>query len=181
VVSLDYLGKGPELCANAVATGANGTSVAVTGSLIDSVNLINPTLNATRTFLIGAVSTPTPTPTPTQNIQPTSAMKKIGMIYFDLGSFALTIQAKLQILKIAQMRGSMNIHTVLIYGNTDVQGGVDNTVLSRNRAMSVRKMILPMLTVKNAELGWFAATKTLVKGNTPTAYAKNRRVEIWVK
>ena len=55
-ISLNYLGKGPELCANAVVTGTNGDEVAVTGLLNDAISA-SPSVNAVRAFVIGDSTT----------------------------------------------------------------------------------------------------------------------------
>jgi outer membrane protein OmpA-like peptidoglycan-associated protein len=132
-------------------------------------------------------STPTPTPTlaptpkPTVNMQPNITMKKIAAIGFDLNSYFLSTAARLQITKLAEQLNASSAQTVLIYGNTDAQGGVDNVWLSKQRAKAVRVYMSPMLKEKKIRLGWFAATRPAVKGNSKAAYAANRRVEIWVK
>ena len=136
-----------------------------------------------------SVATPTPNPTPTLaptpkptvNVQPTNTMIKIAAIGFDLNSYFLSTAARSQITKLAEQLNASSAQTVLIYGNTDAQGGVDNVWLSKQRAKAVRVYMSPMLKEKKIRLGWFAATRPAVKGNSKAAYAANRRVEIWVK
>ena len=55
-ISLNYLGKGPELCANAVITGTNGDAVSVTGILNDAISA-SPSVDAVRAFVIGDSTT----------------------------------------------------------------------------------------------------------------------------
>jgi hypothetical protein len=52
-ISLNYLGKGPELCASAKFTGSSGAASA-TGILNDDVSA-TPSVSATRSFIIGAL------------------------------------------------------------------------------------------------------------------------------
>ena len=127
------------------------------------------------------VVTPKPTPTPTQNVQPTLEMKKIANFHFATNSYAVTESVKEAIYAIASRIIGSAYKIVLIYGNTDARGGVDNNLLSKNRAIAVRTIMKPLLPGKTIQLGWFAATKPLVQGKTAAAYAQNRRVEIWVK
>ena len=114
-------------------------------------------------------------------MQPIITMKKIAAIGFDLNSYFLSTAARLQITKLVEQLNASSAQTVLIYGNTDAQGGVDNVWLSKQRAKAVRVYMSPMLKEKKIRLGWFAATRPAIKGNSKAAYAANRRVEIWVK
>jgi len=126
--------------------------------------------------------TPTPVPTaiPTQNTQPTAAMKKISTVYFALNSYLLDAASKAALRNVALKIMKSPQKLVLIYGNTDAQGGANNTVLSHQRAIAAFTFMRPLLVGKTIKLGWFAATRPAVAGNTQAAYAKNRRVEIWV-
>ena len=128
------------------------------------------------------VVTPTPVPTaiPTQNTQPTAAMKKISTVYFALNSYLLDATSKAALRNVALKIMKSPQKLVLIYGNTDAQGGANNTVLSHQRAIAAFAFMRPLLVGKTIKLGWFAATRPAVAGNTQAAYAKNRRVEIWV-
>lgn len=133
-------------------------------------------------------STPIVTPAPTvssppsvANTQPTHEMSKLGTVHFALGSTALSNTAKSSLSLLAARLNSMTNHTVLLYGNSDSQTGVNNSLLSKDRAIAVRDYILPLLKGKVINIGWFAATKPAVVGTSKSAYAANRRVEIWVK
>jgi outer membrane protein OmpA-like peptidoglycan-associated protein len=55
IIALEYLGKGPELCANAILTSSRAVSGAnsyLTSTLVDPLSA-TPTMISTRTFLIG--------------------------------------------------------------------------------------------------------------------------------
>jgi outer membrane protein OmpA-like peptidoglycan-associated protein len=127
--------------------------------------------------------TPKPSPEPTKviNTQPIAEMKKISNLYFALGSYLVGKSNKEQLAKIASEIMKSSVKTVLIYGHTDSQGGVDNILLSKNRAKVIVAQIRPLLKGKSIRIGWYAATKPAVRAKTPAAYGKNRRVEIWVK
>jgi len=141
-----------------------------------------PTPVVTPTPTLTPVVTPTPVPTaiPTQNTQPTAAMAKISTVYFALNSYLLDSASKAALRKVAALIMKSTHKLVLVYGNTDAQLGANNIWLSHQRAIAAFTYIRPLLAGKNIKLGWFAATKPAVVGNSQAAYAKNRRVEIWV-
>lgn len=144
---------------------------------------IVPVPVATPTVEPTPAPTPTPAPstTPQANVQPVSSMRKVAAIGFALNSYVLSAEVKKEITKIAAELNSNSSRMVLIYGNTDSQQGVDNVKLSKQRALAVRAYLSPLLKEKRITIGWFAATRPVVKGNTQAAHAKNRRVEIWIK
>ena len=150
-----------------------------------SINFVNSCLVAAPAPTSSATPKPTPTPTPAPapivNVQPESTMKMVATFYFPLNSYLVNAANRTAIVGEAERIMSTSVKTVLIYGNTDSQGGVDNVWLSKQRATAVRKELRPLLSGKKIQLGWFADTRPAVKGKSQAAYAKNRRVEIWVK
>ena len=118
---------------------------------------------------------------PSSNTQPSSAMKKIAILKFGLGASALTQQQKSELTKLVVMISKSSFRTVLLYGHTDSQPGVDNELLSKKRAKSVQAFMKPLLPDRKLKMGWFASSKPAVEGNSPAAYSQNRRVEVWVK
>ena len=142
---------------------------------LEEVKVVAPTPTPT------PVPTPSPTPTKVVNTQPTAEMKKISMLYFALGSYLVSKPNKVQVAKIAAEIMNSPVKTVLIYGHTDSQGGVDNIALSKNRAKAIVAQIKPLLKGKSIRIGWYAATKPVATGKSKAAYAQNRRVEIWIK
>jgi outer membrane protein OmpA-like peptidoglycan-associated protein len=125
--------------------------------------------------------TPTPQPTKVANTKPTAEMKRISNLYFAVGSYLVGKANKEKVTKVAATIMKSSAKIVLIYGHTDSQGGVNNAILSKNRAKAIVAQMRPLLKGKSIRIGWYAATKPAVRGKTPTAFAKNRRVEIWVK
>jgi len=148
-----------------------------------SINFVNACLVAVPAPASSGTPKPTPTPTPApiENVQPESTMKLVATFYFPLNSYLVNAANRTAIVVEAERIMSSSVKTVLIYGNTDSQGGVDNVWLSKQRATAVRKELRPLLSGKKIQLGWFADTRPAVKGKSQAAYAKNRRVEIWVK
>ena len=143
------------------------------------------TTNGSFTIAVVAAQSSSPTqsnsvPSP-PNVQPESTMKLVATFYFPLNSYLVNAANRRAIVGAAERIMSSSAKTVLIYGNTDSQGGVDNVWLSKQRAAAVRKVLRPRLSGKKIQLGWFADTRPAVKGKSKAAYAKNRRVEIWVK
>jgi outer membrane protein OmpA-like peptidoglycan-associated protein len=108
-------------------------------------------------------------------------MRKISTLYFALGSYLVGKSNKEQVALITSQIMNSSAKTVLIYGHTDSQGGVDNTILSKNRAKAIAAEIRPLLKGKSIRIGWYAATKPVATGKSKAAYAQNRRVEIWIK
>jgi uncharacterized repeat protein (TIGR02543 family) len=127
-------------------------------------------------------TTPTPTPSPTAtNVQPTVAMEKIGTLYMATGSYFLNDAAKISLRALALKINSSDANQVLVYGHTDARGGVNNTLLSRNRAKAVSSFLKPLLRNKKLVIGWYASKKPLTTGTSKSDLAKNRRVEIYTK
>jgi outer membrane protein OmpA-like peptidoglycan-associated protein len=143
-----------------------------------TIQLYNGSIPLLAVQRVMALSTPPePSPSPT----PTSSMKKIATLKFSLGASAMTAAQRREIASIVKLIRKSTVTTVLLYGHSDIQPGVDNAKLSKKRAKSVRAAISPLLEGYVLKMGWFAATKPAVKGNSQSAYAENRRVEVWVK
>ena len=131
---------------------------------------------------------PTPTPAPTkqaevsikENVQPV-AMKKVGTIYFASGTFFLNDESKKTIEALATSISLNSPAMVLSYGFTDSKGGIDNTLLSQNRAKAVAKLLRSLLPGQKIAIGWYGSSKPAVTGTSKAALAKNRRVEIYTK
>ena len=76
---------------------------------------------------------------------------------------------------------SSGAKSILVYGHTDIRGGVNNTVLSQNRAKAVANYLRPLLKSKKISIGWYASSKPAMAGTSAAALALNRRVEIYTK
>lgn len=124
---------------------------------------------------------PTPSPTQTTNPQPTSQMEKVGTVYMASGSYFLNDATKLTLRALALKINASGAKSILVYGHTDNRGGVNNTVLSQNRAKTVANYLRPLLTVKKISIGWYASKKPVAGGTSAAALALNRRVEIYTK
>ena len=146
---------------------------------------VKPTPTPSPTPTVKPTPTPTPTPkpsaTPTPTPQPEATIKKFGTAYFDINSSTLNTVAKAKVRALAAQIASSSAKQVFIYGFADLQPGVDNLLLSQNRALAVSNFIRPMLKGKQIVVDWFASKRPAVKGKTEAAYSKNRRTEIWVK
>jgi uncharacterized repeat protein (TIGR02543 family) len=127
--------------------------------------------------------TPTPTSTPvvTTNPQPTAQMVKVGTINMASGSYSLNDATKITLKAIALKISASDAKSILVYGHTDSRGGVNNTVLSQNRAKAVANYLRPLFKGKKITVGWYASRKPVAGGNTAADLAKNRRVEIYSK
>jgi outer membrane protein OmpA-like peptidoglycan-associated protein len=138
-----------------------------------------PTPSPTPTPLV----TPKPiaSPTPTINPQPTVRMVKVGTVYMATGSYFLNDEAKKVLNTVAQQINTGTAKSVLVYGHADNRGGVNNTILSQNRAKAVAAHLRPLLISKKISIGWFSANKPANKGASASDLALNRRVEIYTK
>ena len=115
------------------------------------------------------------------NVQPTSAMRKVGTIYFANGTYFINDASRSSIIAIASKINQADAKTVLSYGHTDSTGGVNNILLSKNRSKAVAALLRDALTGKKVVTGWYAATKPVSTGTSKADLAKNRRVEIYIK
>ena len=108
-------------------------------------------------------------------------MEKIGTLYMATGSYFLNDAAKISLKALALKINASDAKQVLVYGHTDARGGVNNTLLSRNRANAVAAFLKPLLRNKKLVIGWYASKKPLTTGTSKSDLAKNRRVEIYTK
>jgi uncharacterized repeat protein (TIGR02543 family) len=131
------------------------------------------------------VVTPAPKPTPTQepvrNPQPKPEMAMVGTVYMANGSYFLNDATKRTLTALAKQINANGAKSILVYGHTDNRGGVNNTVLSQNRAKAVARYLRPLLNTKKISIGWFASRKPVTTGNSQAELALNRRVEIYTK
>ena len=115
------------------------------------------------------------------NVQPTSVMRKVGTIYFANGTYFINNTSRRTIAAIAKKISLGSAKLILSYGHTDSNGGVNNTLLSKNRARAVATLLKSSVSGKKIVTGWYAATKPISTGTSKADLAKNRRVEIYVK
>ncbi len=97
------------------------------------------------------------------------------------GSYFLNDATKRSLSSVAKKINASGARSILVYGHTNNRGGVNNTVLSRNRARAVAAYLRPLLTSKKISIGWFASRKPIANGNSEADLALNRRVEIYTK
>jgi outer membrane protein OmpA-like peptidoglycan-associated protein len=115
------------------------------------------------------------------NTQPTSVMRKVGTIYFANGTYFINEVSRKSLLAIAKKISSGSAKMILSYGHTDSTKGVDNTLLSKNRARAVASVLREILSGKKIVTGWYASTQPVSTGTSKADLAKNRRVEIYIK
>jgi outer membrane protein OmpA-like peptidoglycan-associated protein len=108
-------------------------------------------------------------------------MEKVGTVFMASGSYSLNDATKLTLKAIALKINASGAKSILVYGHTDSRGGVNNTVLSQNRAKAVANYLRPLVRVKKISIGWYASKKPVAGGTSATALAQNRRVEIYTK
>jgi outer membrane protein OmpA-like peptidoglycan-associated protein len=108
-------------------------------------------------------------------------MVKVGTVYMASGSYSLNDATRITLKAIALKINASDATSVLVYGHTDSRGGVNNTVLSQNRAKAVANFLRPLLKGKKISVGWYASRKPAVVGNSAADLAKNRRVEVYAR
>jgi outer membrane protein OmpA-like peptidoglycan-associated protein len=143
--------------------------------------IVTPTPTPTPKPTPSATATPKPTPTPTNTPQPSTEMVKVGTVYMASGSYSLNDATKKSLIAVAKKINASGAKTILVYGHSDSRGGVNNTVLSQNRAKAVAAYLRPLLTVKKISIGWYSSNKPVKAGTSAAALAQNRRVEIYTK
>jgi outer membrane protein OmpA-like peptidoglycan-associated protein len=97
------------------------------------------------------------------------------------GSYFLNDATKITLRAVALKINASGAKSILVYGHTDNRGGVNNTVLSQNRARAVANFLRPLVNTKKISVGWFASRKPVNTGNSAAALAQNRRVEIYTR
>jgi peptidoglycan-associated lipoprotein len=133
----------------------------------------------TPTPVVTSAPRPTPTQEPVRNPQPKPEMTKVGTVYMANGSYFLNDATKRTLTALAKQINASGAKSILVYGHTDNRGGVNNTVLSQNRAKAVARYLRPLLNTKKISIGWFASRKPVATGNSEADLALNRRVEIY--
>ena len=102
------------------------------------------------------------------------------VVYFDTNKFNLDAKDKAEIRAIAKTIIAQGFKNIVINGHTDKMTGVDNKVLSNNRANATYEYLKELATGLNVTLGAFASTKPAIPGNSAVALAANRRAEVGV-
>ena len=102
------------------------------------------------------------------------------VVYFDTNKFNLDAKDKADIRAVAKIIIEQGFKNIVVNGHTDIRGGVDNQVLSRNRSNSTFDYLKSLVPGLNVTIGAFASTKPAVKGSSAAALASNRRAEVGV-
>ena len=102
------------------------------------------------------------------------------VVYFDTNKFNLDAKDKADIRAIAKVIIEQGFKNIVVNGHTDIRGGVDNQVLSRNRSNATFNYLKELVPGLNVTIGAFASTKPAVKGTSAEALASNRRAEVGV-
>jgi len=102
------------------------------------------------------------------------------VVYFDTNKFNLDAKDKADIRAVAKVIIEQGFKNIVVNGHTDIRGGVDNQVLSRNRSNATFNYLKELVPGLNVTIGAFASTKPAVKGTSAEALASNRRAEVGV-
>jgi uncharacterized repeat protein (TIGR02543 family) len=118
---------------------------------------------------------PTPTPTPVQEI-PEIAL----VINFDTNKFNIDATDRKLIQGFARDVVKYGYKEIDISGHTDSRGGVDNNVLSANRAKAARDYLLTLVPDLKITIGAYADAVSVAPNTTAAGMAANRRAEFRV-
>lgn len=102
------------------------------------------------------------------------------VVYFDTNKFNLDAKDRADIRAVARVIIAQGFKNIVVNGHTDIRGGVDNQVLSRNRSNSTFDYLRSLVPGLNVTIGAFASTRPAVRGTTSAALASNRRAEVGV-
>jgi len=102
------------------------------------------------------------------------------VVYFDTNKFNLDAKDKADIRAVAKVIIEQGFKNIVVNGHTDIRGGVDNQVLSRNRSNSTFDYLKSLVPGLNVTIGAFASTKPAATGTSAAALASNRRAEVGV-
>jgi uncharacterized repeat protein (TIGR02543 family) len=102
------------------------------------------------------------------------------VVYFDTNKFNLDAKDKADIRAVAKVIIEQGFKNIVVNGHTDIRGGVDNQVLSRNRSNATFNYLKELVPGLNVTIGAFASTRPAVKGTSAAALASNRRAEVGV-
>jgi outer membrane protein OmpA-like peptidoglycan-associated protein len=102
------------------------------------------------------------------------------VVYFDTNKFNLDAKDRADIRAVAKVIIAQGFKNIVVNGHTDIRGGVDNQVLSRNRSNSTFNYLRSLVPGLNVTIGAFASTRPAVRGTTSAALASNRRAEVGV-
>ena len=97
---------------------------------------------------------------------------------FATAKFDLRPSVKRELREFAAEVRAAGFTRLIVQGHTDIRGGIDNTVLSRNRAQTTINFLQRLLPGVKFKIGYFASTKPAADNSTKEGLAANRRVEI---
>lgn len=97
---------------------------------------------------------------------------------FATAKFDLRPSVRKELREFAEEVKAAGFTRLQVQGHTDIRGGVDNTVLSRNRAQATIDFLKKLLPDVKFKIGYFASTQPAADNSTKEGLAANRRVEI---
>ena len=118
-------------------------------------------------------------PAPAKYTAPTKPVTAL-IVYFDTNKYNLDAKDRADIRAVAKVIIEQGFKNIVVNGHTDIRGGVDNQVLSNNRANETFAYLKSLVPGLKVTIGAFASTKPAKKGTSPEALASNRRAEVGV-
>ena len=106
-------------------------------------------------------------------------LKKIGVIYFNTNEYFLDAKDRKKLKDYFEIITKNPEYKVFINGHTDIRKGLDNILLSQNRARAVTKYFVYLGLKYKIIQEWYGPSRPAAPGIDKISYAKNRRVEIF--
>ncbi len=103
----------------------------------------------------------------------------LGKIYYTTNFWGLTKANNDKLNAIVKTVKKLKYKKIWLYGYTDIQKGVDNTWLSRQRAKFAKAHLKKRLPKLSIQIKYFGPANPAAKAKTKEAFALNRRVEVY--
>ena len=110
---------------------------------------------------------------------PNKAIKRLDRIFFTLNYSGLTKANRDKLNATVRTVNQMKYKKLWVFGYTDIQTGVDNTALSKQRATTVKTYLQKLLPKVSIQIKYFGPADPLSKARTKVGFAANRRDEIF--
>jgi outer membrane protein OmpA-like peptidoglycan-associated protein len=102
----------------------------------------------------------------------------VAMVNFDTGKYNLTASAIRVLKSTAKLIKEQGFQHIYVSGHVDIRPGLDDQILSDNRAQSTRDYLQSLLPGIEIQIRGFGSTEPLALGLDPESLAENRRAQI---
>ena len=110
---------------------------------------------------------------------PAKKIQLLDKLYYSTNFYGLIKDNTDKLKAVAKTVKSAKYKKIWLYGYTDIKTGVDNTWLSRQRANTAKAYLQKLLPNIPVQIKYFGPANPAAKAKTKSAFALNRRVEIY--